>query len=68
MVVGSVYLKNYLAWRRLFETTKIGIKTWLHVALLAKQQPFQTSLEISIHKSINHYSHLMNIHEAQDAP
>lgn len=40
--VGTAYLPNYLAWRRLFETTKPSEETWLRVAIGAEQQPKPT--------------------------
>lgn len=40
--VGTVYLPNYLAWRRLFETTAVDMKTWLQIALRSNQQPLPT--------------------------
>lgn len=40
--VGTAYLANYLAWRRLFETTAVDVKIWLQTALCPHQHHFQT--------------------------
>ncbi|MGE0970624.1 IS1595 family transposase [Klebsiella sp. WOUb02] len=40
--VGTAYLPNYLAWRRLFETTVIDVKVWLQIALRHNQHTLQT--------------------------
>lgn len=40
--VGSVYLPNYLAWRRLFETAKPAEEAWFRKAIGADQQQIPT--------------------------
>lgn len=40
--VGTAYLPNYLAWRRLFETAKPSEEAWLRVAIGADQQQIPT--------------------------
>lgn len=40
--VGTAYLPNYLAWRRLFETANPSEEAWLRVAISADQQQMPT--------------------------
>jgi transposase-like protein len=40
--VGTTYLPNYLAWRRLFETTKPAEEAWLRAAIGTDQQQIPT--------------------------
>lgn len=40
--VGTTYLSNYLAWRRLFETAKPTEEAWFRVAIGADQQQMPT--------------------------
>ncbi|EWH02352.1 hypothetical protein Q427_09200, partial [Halomonas sp. BC04] len=40
--VGTAYLPNYLAWRRLFETAKPAEESWLRAAIGADQQQIPT--------------------------
>lgn len=40
--VGTAYLPNYLAWRRLFETTRPAEEAWLRAAIGADQQQMPT--------------------------
>jgi len=40
--VGTAYLPNYLAWRRLFETAPSSAEAWLRAAIGADQQQIPT--------------------------
>ena len=40
--VGTAYLPNYLAWRRLFETEKLTMEAWLRAAIGVDQQQMPT--------------------------
>lgn len=40
--VGTAYLPNYLAWRRLFETAPSSAEAWLRVAIRSEQQQMPT--------------------------
>ncbi len=40
--VGTVYLPNYLAWRRLFETAEPTEEMWLRIAIGSNQQKIPT--------------------------